>query len=237
MKIIPAIDIRDGKCVRLFQGDYARETIYADSPVTMALKWKKQGAKILHIVDLDGAKNGKLINLEAIKKIIRETGLPVQIGGGIRNIASIKRLIEAGVSKIILGTIAIEDKVLFRSIINKYQKKIIVSLDTNNNRLMTNGWLQTRSLDLIKVVKQLEKIGINTIIYTDVSRDGTLTEPNYKMIDIIRKNTNMDLIIAGGISSIEQIKKLRVMGVKGVIVGKALYEGKIILKEVIKNVS
>lgn len=237
MKIIPAIDIRDGKCVRLFQGDYARETIYADSPVTMALKWKKQGAKILHIVDLDGAKKGKLINLEAIRKIIRETSLPVQIGGGIRNIASIKRLIEAGVSKIILGTIAIEDKVLFRSIINKYQKKIIVSLDTNNNRLMTNGWLQTRSLDLIKVVKQLEKIGIKTIIYTDVSRDGTLTEPNYKMIDTIRKNTKMDLIIAGGISSIEQIKKLRVMGVEGVIIGKALYEGKIILKEVIKNVS
>lgn len=237
MQIIPAIDIRNGKCVRLFQGDYAKETIYADSPVDMALKWKKQGAKKLHIVDLDGAKNGELINFEVIKNIISETRLPVQIGGGIRNIASIKRLIEVGVSKIVLGTIVVEDKALLRTVINEYPKKIIISLDTNNNRLMIRGWRQQSCLDLITTMKQLEQIGVVAIIYTDVSRDGTLTEPNYKMIDMIRKNTKMSLIIAGGISSIEQIKKLKTMGVDGVIIGKALYEGKINLKEVLKYVS
>lgn len=237
MKIIPAIDIRDGKCVRLFQGDYARETIYADNPVSVALSWKKQGAKMLHLVDLDGAKNGKLSNLKIIKKIIGETKIPIQLGGGIRNAVSIKHLIKTGISKFILGTVAIKNMGFLKRCIDIYREKIIVSLDAKNGKLMTNGWLQTRNLDLIKVVKQLERIGIKTIIYTDVSRDGTLTEPNYKMIDTIRKNTKMGLIIAGGISSIEQVKKLKTMGVDGVIIGKALYEGKIILKEVIKNVS
>lgn len=237
MQIIPAIDIKDGKCVRLFQGDYAKETIYADSPVAMALRWKRQGAKKLHIVDLNGAKNGEIVNFEVIKKIIRETCLPVQIGGGIRNITSIKRLIEVGVSKIVLGTIAVEDKVLLRKLINEYQKKIIISLDANNNRLMTKGWIQTSNLDPIKLIIQLEKIGIRTIIYTDISRDGTLTEPNYKIIEQIIKNTKMNVIVAGGIASAEQIKKLKTMNVDGVIVGKALYEEKINLKEVLKYVS
>lgn len=237
MQIIPAIDIRNGKCVRLFQGDYEKETIYANSPIAMALKWKKQGAKMLHVVDLDGAKNGDLINFEVIKKIISKTSLTVQIGGGIRSAASIKRLIEVGVSKIILGTSGVKDKKFLKKIIGEYQEKIIISLDVSNNKLMTNGWLETNIIDPIMFIKKLEKVGVRTIIYTDISRDGTLTEPNYKMIEQIIKNTKMSVIVAGGIASTEQIKKLKTMGIEGVIIGKALYEGKINLREVMKYVN
>lgn len=237
MQIIPAIDIRNGKCVRLFQGDYAKETIYSDSPVNMALKWKKQGAKILHIVDLDGAIDGKPKIANIVKQIIEAVRLPIQVGGGIRGTDLINQLIESGVSKIILSTIVLENPESLKKIVNLYDDKVVVSLDVSKGKLMKKGWLQTSDLDPIQLINQLENMGINTIIFTDITRDGTLTEPNYKMVDIIRKNTKMDLIIAGGISSVEQIKKLKAMGVDGVIIGKALYEGKIILKEAIKNVS
>lgn len=237
MQIIPAIDIRNGKCVRLFQGDYAKETIYSDSPVNMALKWKKQGAKILHIVDLDGAIDGKPKIANIIKQIIEAVRLPIQVGGGIRGTDLINQLIESGVSKIILSTIVLENPELLKKIVNLYDDNVVVSLDVSKGKLMKKGWLQTSDLDPIQLINKLENTGVKTIIYTDISRDGTLTEPNYKMIDIIRKNTKMGLIIAGGISSIDQIKKLKAMKVDGVIIGKALYEGQIILKEVIKNAS
>ncbi len=232
MQIIPAIDIKGGKCVRLFQGDYAKETIYADSPVAMALKWKGQGAKMLHIVDLDGAKEGKSKIVNMVKQIINDVDLPIQVGGGIRSLDSINQLIKSGVSRIILSTVVLENIILLKEMVNLFDDKIIVSLDVNKGKLMKNGWIQKSNLNPMKLIKQLENMGIRTIIYTDVARDGTLTEPNYKMVEIIRKNTKMSLIIAGGISSIEQIKKLNAMNIDGVIIGKALYEGKINLKEV-----
>lgn len=237
MQIIPAIDIRNGKCVRLFQGDYAKETIYADSPVDMALKWKKQGAKTLHIVDLDGARDGKSNIVNIVKQIIDSVHLPIRVGGGIRGTDLINQLIESGVAKIILSTIVLENTELLKKIIGLYGGKIVVSLDVSRGKLMKKGWLQASCIDPFKLIKQLEEIEIKTIIYTDIARDGTLTEPNYKTIDLIRGCTKMKLIIAGGISSVEQIKKLKAMGVDGVIIGKALYEGKINLKEVLKYVS
>ena len=236
MQIIPVIDIKNGKCVRLFQGDYDKETIYSSNPIEIALKWKNQGAKMIHIVDLDGAKSGKPENIQIIQEIIKETKIPIQVGGGIRNLVSIYRYIEADIFKIILGTIALENKKFLETVINKFKSKMIVSLDSKNGILMKKGWLRKSSWNLIPTIKQLEEVGVNTIIYTDTTVDGTLTQPNYNVIENIRKNTKLKLIIAGGISSIEQIEKLKKMKVDGVIIGKALYEGKINLKEVIKYV-
>jgi len=237
MQIIPAIDIKNGKCVRLFQGDYDKETIYSSNPIEMALNWKNQGAKIIHIVDLDGAKSGKSKITKIVQKIINDVRIPVEIGGGIRNLITMKRLFNIGVTRIILGTVTLEKINLLKKLIDLYGDKVIVSVDVNNGMLMKKGWLEVSNFSLIPIIKQIEKVGVKTVIFTDITRDGTLTEPNYKNITLIRKNTKMKLIIAGGISSINQIKKLQRIKVDGVIIGKALYEEKINLKEVIKYVS
>lgn len=234
MKIIPAIDIKNGKCVRLFQGDYSKETIYEDNPVVVAQKWEAQGAQQLHIVDLDGAKSGNMINSEIIQKIIGAVNIPIQVGGGIRDLTSIIRIIEVGAKSVVLGTAALENVESLIKIINLYKERVIVSIDVKNGIVMKNGWLEKSNFTIIPTVKQMESIGVKTIIYTDVTRDGTLTEPNYEAIKSIKENTKMNLIVAGGISSIEQIKKLSKMKVEGVIVGKALYEEKINLKEVVE---
>lgn len=234
MKIIPAIDLRNGKCVRLFQGDYAQETIYSDSPVDVAKKWTTMGAQALHLIDLDGAREGKPMNLKLIERITKEVSIPIQVGGGIRNTVSIYRYIETGSNKIILGTAALEDRKLFTSLVDTFANQIIVSLDVNNNALMKNGWKEKSDKGLLETVKKLEGCGVRSIIYTDTIRDGTLTEPNYKVVQSIMNNTKMKVIIAGGISSIDQIEILKDMNVYGVIIGKALYEGKINLKEAIK---
>lgn len=237
MQIIPAIDIKNGKCVRLFQGDYDKETIYSSNPIEMALKWKNQGAKVIHIIDLDGAKMGKPTIINIVKQIIDKVKIPIQIGGGIRNLVSINQLIDIGITRIILGTVVLENQELLKKAFNLYGDRIIVSIDINNGKLMIKGWLQQSNLDLIQIIKQVEEIGVKTIIFTDTTRDGTLTEPNYESIELIRKNTNMKLIIAGGISSINQVKKLKAINVDGVIIGSALYEARINLKEVIKYVN
>lgn len=234
MKIIPAIDIKNGKCVRLFQGDYSKETIYESNPVVVAQTWEAQGAQQLHIVDLDGAKSGRIINIEIIQKIIKAVKIPIQVGGGIRDLTSIIRIIEVGVKSVVLGTAALENVGSLIKIINTYKERVIVSIDTKNGILMKNGWVKKSNFTIIPTVKQMESIGVKTIIYTDVTRDGTLTEPNYEVIKSIKENTKMNLIVAGGVSTIEQIKKLSEMKVEGVIIGKALYEEKINLKEVIE---
>lgn len=237
MQIIPAIDIRGGKCVRLFQGDYKKETIYADSPIAMALRWKRQRAKMLHVVDLDGAKEGNTKIINIVKQIMNTVKIPIQVGGGIRNLDSINQLIKSGVARIILSTVVLENSALLRKVVDLYGDKIIVSLDVSKGKLMKRGWQKQSNIALTSLINSIEKIGVRTIIYTDISRDGTLTEPNYKMIEQIIKSTKLNVIVAGGIASAEQLKKLKMMGIDGVIVGKALYERKINLKEVIDYVS
>lgn len=233
MRIIPAIDIKNGKCVRLYQGDYGRETIYDDNPVIVAQKWEKQGAQMLHIVDLDGAKMGRMINSEIIQKIIETVNIPIQVGGGIRSYASIEELIRRGIKRIILGTAALDDNELLNRALSSYGERIIISLDANKGILMKNGWLEKSRSKVLPTVSAIEKKGIRSIIYTDTTKDGTLTEPNYKIIQSIIQRTSMDVFVAGGISSIDQLLRLKEMNVKGVIIGKAIYEGKINLKEVI----
>ncbi|MCX6730661.1 MAG: 1-(5-phosphoribosyl)-5-[(5-phosphoribosylamino)methylideneamino]imidazole-4-carboxamide isomerase [Candidatus Roizmanbacteria bacterium] len=237
MKIIPAIDIRNGKCVRLFQGDYTQETVYEDDPIVVAKKWEAQGAQILHVVDLDGAKEGKIININSIKKIVNAISIPIQVGGGIRSLSSISELISSGISRVILGTVAIENRNLLYKAIDMCGEKIVISLDAKDGVLMKNGWLEKTNNNLVSAIQELKKSGVRSFIFTDINKDGTMTEPNYKIIQSLIENLNIDLTIAGGISSSEQIVRLKEMGVKSVIIGKAIYEGKINLKEVIQYVS
>lgn len=233
MQIIPAIDIKGGKCVRLTKGDYSRETIYEHDPMIMAKKWKEQGATFIHIVDLDGAKEGKPVNIETIKQIIEKVNIPVQVGGGIRSFETAKTLIDNDVNRIILSTVALENAELLKKLLKEYKEKIIVSLDAKNGKLMKKGWLEGTDMDVSSTISQLELLGLETIIYTDTSRDGTLEGPNFEEIENVRKQTKCRLIIAGGLSSISDIKKLKELNVDGVILGKSLYEGKIDLKEAI----
>lgn len=234
MQIIPAIDIKNGKCVRLTQGNFAREKIYSDYPIAVAKSWEKQGATIIHVVDLDGAKNGEMKNFEIIKKIVETITIPVQVGGGIRNKKTVEKLLNAGAALVIIGTMAIDDKEELKKILRYFPTQIAIALDAKNGKLMQDGWIKKSKSDAIKTAIQLEKLGVKKFIYTDVTKDGTLTEPNYNEIKNIMKNINASITISGGISTISQIKKLKTLGVNDIIIGKALYENRINLKEAIK---
>ncbi len=236
MLIIPAIDINNGRCVRLTQGIFGSEKVYSDNPADIAKQWEKEGAKMLHVVDLDGAKNGVISNLETIKKIIKAISIPIQVGGGIRNEKTIKLLLSCGVQRIILGTIALENKALLSKLLEKYKSQIIVALDTKNGNLMKKGWLGKTNKSYLQTAKEFEKLGVKKFIYTDVIKDGTLTKPNYKEIIKLKKTLSVPIFVGGGISGIDNVKKLKSTGVEGVIIGKALYENRINLKEAI-NVS
>lgn len=227
MKIIPAIDIQDGRVVRLLQGDFAQKRVYSDSPVKIAQEWEKQGAKRLHLINLDGARTGRNSIIEIVRLVINSVSIPIQYGGGIRDVEMINKLIKNGISKVILGTVALENQTLLKKILNFYRDKIIVSLDAKGKKLLKKGWQETTDKDLISTAIYLQKIGVKTIIYTDTQKDGTLTQPNFAMIKALRKAINTSLFIAGGISSQIHIEKLEQIGIDGVIIGKALYENKI----------
>jgi phosphoribosylformimino-5-aminoimidazole carboxamide ribotide isomerase len=231
MQIIPAIDIKNGKCVRLTQGDFTREKIYSDDPVAIAKRWGKQGAKTLHVVDLDGAKNGNMENFETIKQIVKKVSIPVQVGGGIRNKRTVEKLLKIGVARVVLGTVALDDEEELKKTLEHFPTQIAVALDSKDGKLMKNGWVENSNEDIISVAKRLEKLGVKLFIYTDILKDGTLTKPNYDAIRNLIKNISVSLTVSGGISSVGQIRKLKNLKVEGIILGKALYEGKINFKE------
>lgn len=236
MEIIPAIDLRGGKCVRLYQGDYSQETIFSDDPVSMALRWEKAGASRLHLVDLDGAAAGKLCNAGVIGEIASRVHVPVQIGGGIRFIETIHHLQELGIARMILGTVALEEPDLVQEACDKFGEKIIVSIDAKDGYVRGRGWKEEGSLRIEEVISQMESRGVKRFIYTDISRDGTLTEPNYDGIRNFMQTTQIPLIAAGGIASIDHLKKLAEIGVEGAITGRAIYAGNIDLKEALEAV-
>ncbi|HUQ85485.1 MAG TPA: 1-(5-phosphoribosyl)-5-[(5-phosphoribosylamino)methylideneamino]imidazole-4-carboxamide isomerase [Candidatus Limnocylindrales bacterium] len=231
MLIIPAIDIKNGKCVRLTQGDYTREKIYNEDPVMQALQWEDRGAKMLHIVDLDGAKNGFLDNFEIIKRINQVVKIPLQVGGGIRSKKTVKRLLYCGVSRVVLGTVALENEKEMINILSEFASQIAVALDTKDGKLMKQGWLEDSDRNLIATAVRLQDLGVQRFIYTDVIKDGTMTEPNYKEIANLTKNLSVPVIASGGISDINNIIKLNSLKVEGIIIGKALYENKFNLRE------
>jgi phosphoribosylformimino-5-aminoimidazole carboxamide ribotide isomerase len=237
MYVIPAIDIRKGRAVRLVQGDLRDETVYSQEPVSVAKLWKLKGAKRLHVIDLDGAFSGKLSNLEYVKEIIKATDLKVQVGGGIRDLKTIEKVMNTGVSSIILGTSAVQNKEFVKEAVKEYGKYIIAGIDAKKGMVAIKGWKQVTKVNAIELAKEMEGLGVSSIIFTDIQRDGMLEGPNFKSTKEIAQAVDIPVIISGGISGykdIEHAKKLEKYGISSVIIGKALYTGKIDLKIAIK---
>lgn len=237
MILFPAIDIKDGKCVRLTQGDYNQQKIYSDSPLNVARQWEKQGADFIHIVDLDGAKSGISANQSLIEEIASISPIPVQVGGGIRSLETIKRYVEAGVERVIIGTAAIADRPFLKEAVKLYRDRIAVSLDARNEFVATNGWTETSTIRAIDLVKELEEIGVETIVYTDILKDGMLQGPNLEELEAMNQATNLNVIASGGVTTKEDIQQLRNLQLYGAIIGKALYDGTLSFEEIVKDES
>ncbi|MBI4283314.1 MAG: 1-(5-phosphoribosyl)-5-[(5-phosphoribosylamino)methylideneamino]imidazole-4-carboxamide isomerase [Chloroflexi bacterium] len=237
MEIIPAIDLRDGNCVRLYQGNYNKETVFSDDPVEVALKWQSLGAPRLHIVDLDGAASGEPSNLDIIKELASAVLVPIQLGGGIRQLETIRQWLKAGIERVILGTAAVEDTGLVEEACRLFRESIIVSIDAREGLVATHGWRQETQFGAVALAESMVKLGVERFIYTDISRDGTLTEPNFSAIAELVDAIRLPVIASGGISSLIHLKILKKLGVEGAIVGKALYTGDINLKQALETAS
>ena len=234
MKLLPAIDLYDKKAVRLYKGDYNQMTVYSENPVEIALDFKAQGAKNMHIVDLEGAKTGDTPNLETIKKIISATDLFTEVGGGIRSLEVIKKYISAGVQRVILGTSAVTDREFLVEAIKLYGDKIAVGVDIKDGYVAIKGWTEKSSLDAFEFMKELESLGVKTVICTDISKDGAMQGTNHELYKKLSENLSLNVIASGGVSSIEDISKLKNQKVYGAIIGKAYYIKAISLKEAIE---
>lgn len=233
--LFPAIDIRNGKCVRLTQGDYNKEKVYHDSPLEVSKNWQQQGAAYLHVVDLDGAKAGSSINQSVIKSIAKAINIPIQVGGGIRSLKTIDDYITAGIHRVIIGTAAIENKQFLHEAVSLYRSRIAVSIDARHGYIATNGWQNTSKVRASELIKELEQIGVETIIYTDILKDGMLQGPNFTELETVNETTSLDVIASGGISSEQDIATLKSMHIYGAIIGKALYDHKISLTSLLQK--
>ncbi len=236
IEIIPAIDLRKGRCVRLYQGNYSRETVFSDDPFDVALKWQSIGAPRLHVVDLDGAASGEIQNLEIIRDIARAMLIPVQLGGGIRHIETIEALLKAGIDRVILGTAAVEDPRLVTEACHRFRDSIIIGIDAREGYVATHGWKKDTEQTAVELANSMMQLGVRRFIYTDISRDGTLTEPNFSAITEMIDTTGLPIIAAGGITSVSHLKMLNKLGAEGAIVGKALYTGDISLKQALSEI-
>lgn len=237
MEVIPAIDLRGGKCVRLYQGDYSQETVFSEEPVEVALKWQSLGAVRLHLVDLDGAAKGELCNLSTIEDIVRKVEIPLQVGGGIRQMKAVEQLLAIGVKRVILGTIVVEEPELVKEACRSFGEAVVVGLDARDGYICTRGWQQKTDLKAAALAKEMAKLGAGRFIYTDISRDGTLTQPNFEAVDELLSETGFPVIASGGVSSVSHLERLSRIGVEGAIVGKALYTGDMRLEEALAAVN
>ena len=236
MKVFPAIDIKDKRCVRLIKGDFTKMTEYKTSPIDQAIKLKDLGFKNLHIVDLDGALIGETVNIELIKQIVVKSNLKVEIGGGVRNFDSIKKYIDVGVDRVILGSAAIKDKNFLKEACQKFSNKIALGLDAKNGYLSVSGWKENSNQLTFSYLKEVNDYGVSRLIYTDINRDGMKQSPNFEETSKVAEISNCPVIISGGVSSIEDIKKAKTLkNIEGVIVGKAIYDGDIKLEELVKE--
>ena len=239
MKIFPAIDIKNKKCVRLIKGDFENKTEYEISPIDQANKYKQYGFKNLHIVDLDGALTGMTVNLDIIQEIISKHDLKIEIGGGIRTLDSIKKYVEAGAEKVILGSAAIKDKEFLKEACVKFKNKVALGLDAKNGNLSISGWKENSNIKTIDFLKEVNNFGLSRLIYTDINRDGTKASPNFDETVKIAMISKCPVIISGGVSSIEDIKKAKRLNnknIEGIIVGKAIYDGDIKLDDLAKEI-
>lgn len=238
--IYPAIDIRDGKCVRLIQGDYNRETVYNDNPLEVAREWERLGGTFIHLVDLDGAKAGHPVNDALIGRIASAVNVPVQVGGGLRTRSDVERLLSLGVSRVILGTAAIEDRAFTEEVLGAYGDRVAIGLDARNGYVATRGWLETSEVKAEELARELAAKGAETFIFTDISRDGMMQGPNVEAIRSLAEASGRTVIASGGVSVMDDLLKLSAHareGIGGAIVGKALYTGSINLKEAVSAVA
>ncbi|MHC5936066.1 1-(5-phosphoribosyl)-5-[(5-phosphoribosylamino)methylideneamino]imidazole-4-carboxamide isomerase [Nostoc sp.] len=239
MDVIPAIDLLEGHCVRLYQGDYDRSQVFSENPADVAKQWVDQGATRLHIVDLDGAKAGKVVNLGAIEAIAHAVSVPIEIGGGLRDRTSVQQLFNLGVQWAILGTIAVEQPQLVQELCAEFPEKIIIGIDARDGLVATRGWLETSEVLATQLAVQMQELGAAAIIYTDIHRDGTLTGPNLEALRELAAAISIPIIASGGVSSLTDLLSLLALepqGVTGVIVGRALYTGDILLKEALRAI-
>ena len=234
MIIYPAIDIKDGKCVRLYKGDYDKVTVYNENPLKVAQGFAEAGAEFIHLVDLDGARDGESRNKEIIFEIAEKMPVPVQTGGGIRSLETIRDYLFHGIQRVILGTRAVQDKGFLELAVEEFGEKIVVGIDAKDGFVAYSGWEKLSTSRAVEFAKEAEAIGVRTIVYTDIATDGTLQGPNFKEMAQMAHSVGMNVIASGGVSCLEDIEKLKETGVKGVIVGKAIYTGNVELKEAIR---
>ena len=236
MEVIPAIDLRGGRVVRLYQGDFDQETVYSDDPVAVALRWQEAGAPRIHIVDLDGAKAGRLVNADALETIAARVSVPLQVGGGIRDLDTATMLSRMGVQRVVFGTAAVRDPHLVSMACDKLgPEAVVVSLDARDGNVAVQGWSETASVAAEELVKSMAQAGVRRFIYTDISADGTLVGPNVEAVAALMEAASTPIICAGGIASMDDLERLAEVGVEGAIVGIALYRGTIDLAEAVKR--
>ena len=237
MELIPAIDLIDGKCVRLYQGDYSRETVYADDPVEVALRWESLGASRIHIVDLDGARSGNPDNLAVVERIVNTVNVPVQMGGGVRSLDSARAIIEAGVQRVMLGTVAVRDPQIVHDACAQFgSDAVVVAVDSKDGKVAVSGWTSASEIQATDLVASMMEAGVRTFLCTDISRDGTLSGPNYGLMRDLITVAGNGIIAAGGIAAISHLQCLSQTGVGGAVIGKALYTGDINLSEALSTV-
>jgi phosphoribosylformimino-5-aminoimidazole carboxamide ribotide isomerase len=238
MQIWPAIDLLGGKCVRLEQGDYDRDTVFGDDPAAMARKWFDMGARYLHCVDLDGARSGSIVNEEAIRGIVSVAqGNAIQLGGGVRNEETIKRLLGLGLTRLVVGTSALKDPEWFAAMCEKYKGHLVLGLDARDGMVATQGWLKTSHITATSLITQIQQLtdGVVAVVYTDISRDGMLSGPNVEALGAMMQVSRIPVIASGGVTTIEDIDRLIAMDVPGCIIGRSLYEGQLDLRQVLKR--
>ena len=238
MKIFPAIDVKDKKCVRLIKGDFGNKTEYEMSPLDQAEKYKDHGFKNLHIIDLDGALSGETVNMDIIEDIVSKLDLKIEIGGGVRTFESIEKYINVGAEKVILGSAAIKDKNFLKEACSKFQNKIALGLDAKDGYLSVSGWKESSNQFTLDFLKEVNDYGVSRLIYTDINRDGTKSSPNFEETEKIAEISNCSVVISGGVSSIDDVKKAKGLNknIEGIIVGKAIYDGDIKLDELAKEI-
>lgn len=233
MRLYPAIDIIGGQCVRLTQGDYTQKTTFSEDPLAVALRWQEEGGEFLHLVDLDGAKDGTMPNLETVCKIAETLSIPVEIGGGIRDMRAVRAYLERGVQRVILGTAAIEHPDFVKEAVAAWGDRIVVGIDAKDGMVAVKGWQEVSSVSALQLSKEMERIGVSTLIYTDIATDGMLQGPNLSAMREMADAVSMDVVASGGVASVDDIRRLKTTGVEGVIVGKALYTGAVNLQEAV----
>ena len=237
MQIWPAIDLRGGNCVRLQQGDYNRETVFDDNPASVAVRWVNEGADYIHLVDLDGARDGKLVNGEVIRRIVTETrsikNVALQLGGGIRDEAAIERLLELGLNRLVIGTQALKNPDWFREMANKYPQHLVLGVDARNGMVATDGWLETSETSAIELAKQFENEPVAAVVYTDIAKDGMMAGPNIEAMREMKTSIALPVVASGGVTTPADAEHLREVPMDGAIIGRALYEGTIKLAEVL----